>query len=327
MISIARGARPSIKVFSRKTVKALDGSKVTKFEQELEKATRFFTNPENFADETKLTRESFSFEVYRDPEVQDALGRIFGTKCAYCETDFGAVTPKDIEHFRPKSEITTSDGTLAPGYYWLAGEWDNLLVSCPDCNRNRAHEMPGETEKVTLGKQAQFPLSTEQHRVREKGSLVREEAVRLLLNPCLDKPEEHLTFDTKGLVHARVVKGVTSPMGDKSITVYALQRKPLVERRLRILNSFRLLFDQLNQLVKNQNELTRLGASQSVVEGNLVQIGKVRDGMQAMVAPKSEYLAMLRGWIDAAHGAGECERLLQFGIDLRDLIGNTNINH
>ena len=49
-------------------------------------------------------------------------------------------------------------------------------------------------------------------------------------------------------------------MGTMSITVYALQRKLLVESRLKVMNAFRLLFEQLNHLVTNQNDLKTLGA-------------------------------------------------------------------
>jgi uncharacterized protein (TIGR02646 family) len=171
VIAIPRGPRPAtLKVYSNKSVKALDGvTQVTKAEQELEKAVAFFTDPARFLNEQKLTTDTFTFAVYKDPEIQDQLEAIFGTKCAYCETDFGAVTPKDIEHFRPKSEITVAadQDALVPGYYWLAGEWSNLLVSCPDCNRGRKHEVPGQPKKVLLGKKTQFPLSDEQQRARK----------------------------------------------------------------------------------------------------------------------------------------------------------------
>jgi uncharacterized protein (TIGR02646 family) len=322
VIRIERGpCPPAMKVYTRKTVKAFDGRKVTKAEQEMEKAVAFFTNSQHFNNEQKLTTETFDFAVYKDPEVREQLGAIFGTKCVYCETDFGAVTPKDIEHFRPKSEITTANGTLVPGYFWLAGEWDNLLVSCPDCNRKRVHEMPGEPEKVTLGKQTHFPLADERHRARDRAPLTHEETVRLLLHPCVDHPENHLSFDEKGLIHPRAdAGGVESAMGTKSILVYALQRKPLVERRLKVLNEFRLLFNQLNFLLKNHNNLKALGAPASDVADNLAQIGTVKAAMWGMLTPKAEYLAMLRGWIRTVKATNQCERLEQFGIDIGALI-------
>jgi uncharacterized protein (TIGR02646 family) len=322
VIKVSRGPRPAVGVYTAKSVKAMDGvTKVTKANQELERAIAFFTDPARYNNEQKLTKDSFTFAVYKDPDIQEQLGTIFGTKCAYCETNFGAVTPKDIEHFRPKSEISAGAATLVPGYFWLAGEWDNLLVSCPDCNRRRKHEVPGQAEKATLGKETQFPLADEQRRARNRASLTAEESVRLLLNPCTDQPEDHLTFDQQGLVHPRPdVQGVDSAMGTMSITVYALQRKLLVESRLRVLNAFRLLFEQLNHLVKSQNDLKTLGAPASMLAHNLTQIANVKDGMLAMLGSKAPYLAMLREWIRVAKRNGDCALLEQFGIDLTALI-------
>jgi uncharacterized protein (TIGR02646 family) len=323
VIKINRGPQPAgLKVFTSKSVKALDGvTKVTKAAQELEKAIAFFTDPNRFSNERKLTTDTFTFAVYKDPEIQEELAKIFGTKCAYCETDFGAVTPKDIEHFRPKSEISAGDTTLVPGYFWLAGEWDNLLVSCPDCNRGRKHEVPGQPKKVTLGKETQFPLSAEQHRARNRAPLANEEAVRLIINPCTDQPEAHLTFDDMGLIHSRSDgNGGVSQMGTMSIAVYALQRKPLVENRLKELNRFRGLFDNLNFLVRNHNTLKTLNAPAADLNDNAAQIVKVKNAMVEMLGPKAPYLAMLREWIRRAKANGECALLEQFGIDLTTLI-------
>jgi hypothetical protein len=77
-------------------------------------------------------------------------------KCGYCEVRVIAGFPGDIEHFRPKGELwALSDnpdewGDQRPssasvegrkhnvvsdlGYWWLAYEWDNWLLSCSACN-------------------------------------------------------------------------------------------------------------------------------------------------------------------------------------------------
>lgn len=323
MIKCDRGALPAtIKVYAVKSVKALDGvTKVTRAEQELEKAVAFFSNPANYAGEAKLTKETFPFAVYKDPELVAVLEAAFGNKCVYCESDFGHVTPKDIEHFRPKSEISADAATLRPGYYWLAGDWDNLLVSCPDCNRARKHSVPGQPKRVKLGKETQFPLSDEKHRARNRMPIGSEEGARLLLNPCVDQPADHLTFDNQALVHSRPdAAGHPSPMGTVSIAVYALQRKGLVEKRLEVLNSFRHEFDQLNYLVKNHNTLKGLGASAGVLAANAAQIRAVKDEIRSMLDGKAQYLAMLGGWIRQAQRKGGCALLEQFGINLTKLI-------
>lgn len=323
MIKIDRGPAPmAIKVYTTKSFKALDGvTMVTKAEQEIEKAIAFFTDSKNYAKEVKLTKKTFSFSVYKNPELVAALEDIFGTKCAYCESCFAHVTPKDIEHFRPKSEINTGAGTLRPGYFWLACEWDNLLVSCPDCNRSRNHEVPGQAKKAKLGKETQFPLADEARRVRSQGPHVSEDDVRLLLNPCIDQPEEHLTFDEQGLIRARAdAHGNPSQKGAVSITVYALQRKALVEERLRVLNQLRFALTQMGHLVKIHNTLNSLGARAEELDDNANQIRVVKDQLHAMFEQDAPYLAMLREWIQVSRRRGDFENLLQFGIDPIDLI-------
>lgn len=323
MIKLDRGPAPAaIKVYAKKTVKALDGvTKVTKAYQELEKAVAFFTDRNNYENNVKKTKVKFTFAVYKDTELAAAMEAAMGRKCAYCESDFAHVMPKDIEHYRPKSEITSGDTTLQPGYYWLAGEWENLLVSCADCNRARNHEVPDQPKKIKLGKETQFPLSDEQRRVRARGPLDPEDTVRLLLNPCVDEPADHLTFDEKGLIHARPdANGNESMLGTTSIAVYALQRKELVEKRLETVNSFRHEFQQLAYLVANHNTLKSLGASTAQLDANIDQIRNVKKKMQSMLAANASYLAMLREWIGAAKRRGDFALLEQFGIDLTKLI-------
>jgi uncharacterized protein (TIGR02646 family) len=322
VIKLDRGPAPAgINVYAKKTAKRLDGTRITKAQKELEKAIAFFTDANNFANDVKKTEAKFTFAVYKDPELAAAMEAAMGRKCAYCESDFAHVMPKDIEHFRPKSEIRAGDTTLQPGYYWLAGEWENLLVSCADCNRARNHEVPGQPKKVKLGKETQFPLSDEQRRVRAHGATDPEDSVRLLLDPCVDNPGEHLTFDEGGLIHSRPdANGNESARGTTSIAVYALQRKELVEKRLQSLNAFRHQFDQLNYLATNHNTLIGLGASAAQLDANSTQIRAVQKEMKTMLDSNAPYLAMLGEWIRTAKQRGDCTLLEQFGIDLTKLI-------
>jgi uncharacterized protein (TIGR02646 family) len=323
MIKIDRGPVPnSIKVYATKNVKALDGvTLITKAEREIELSLAFHTNPTNYLNEVKLTKNCFDFKIYKNKELTEELERFFGKKCAYCESRFAHITPKDIEHFRPKSEIKTDNGVLRPGYFWLACEWENLLISCPDCNRARSHEVPGQPVKITLGKATQFPLSDERKRIRSRGSLTTEEAVRLLINPCIDEPMEHLTFDDQGLIRPRVDdQGNHSQMGLTSINVYALQRKALVEERLRVIDQLKFQVKQLGALIRTHNKLTAFGASRIDLADNANQIREVRDNIKSMFVRDQPYLAMLREWIRIGNDQGHFNNLLQFGIDLTNII-------
>ncbi|HJZ96453.1 MAG TPA: hypothetical protein VKE70_08090, partial [Candidatus Solibacter sp.] len=249
MIHVHRDPNPpALDVFNKATVPAAKGKKISRAASELQKAIEFFADPANYKNNVKLCKKKFPFKVYKDPELAKELEKLFHSKCAYCESHFTHATPKEIEHFRPKSEIrTTNRKDLAPGYFWLAGAWTNLLISCTDCNRERKHEVPGQPKTVLLGKHTQFPLRSEKARVRKHSRDVSsEEAHRLLLDPCTDDPEQHLTFDEQGLIHPR--NG--SDMGLTSIAVYALQRKPLVEERLGVLNGIIFQLEQLRIAVR-----------------------------------------------------------------------------
>jgi uncharacterized protein (TIGR02646 family) len=314
---------PQLDVFTKQTVRARDGSRVTRAQSELARAIEFFTNRKHFRRNRKLTNKSFGFAVYQDRELRKALETMFGSKCAYCESRVAHVLPRDVEHFRPKSEIgERAPNTIAPGYFWLAGEWTNLLVSCIDCNRARAHEVPGQPAKLRLGKHTQFPLRDESARVRShKISVAAEEPVRLLLDPCADDPEQHLTFDDEGLVRPRLNSaGQPSDMGEVSIYVYALQRKELVEERKRVLNDVIKQIDALRGLVRTLGALKRTKAAKRDREDQLQQIQAAKARLASMTAQDAEFAAMVRDYIRRTRDAGGFDDLRKNGIDLGDLL-------
>src|SRR5580658_3529436 len=69
-------------------------------------------------------------QVYKD--YKPYLEWLFNHRCSFCECSI-LRNPGDVEHYRPKSEV--DDDKSHPGYYWLAFDIDNLLLSCEDCNR------------------------------------------------------------------------------------------------------------------------------------------------------------------------------------------------
>ncbi len=209
------------------------------------------------------------------------------------------------------------DSVIAPGYYWLAGDWSNLLVSCVDCNRARSHLVPGQPKKIKIGKHTQFPLSDESIRVRLHSlDVAAEEPHRLLLHPCIDRPEEHLTYDSNGLIFPRIhgdQKAVTS------IFVYALQRKPLVEERKRVLNDLELKLDLLKLLAVELNSMDGTTPT-SIRQGKLDQIGLQMKGICLMFANTAPYLGMLRDYIRRNLLAGTFEDIRNAHIDLGRLL-------
>lgn len=316
MIHVSRKPDPpDIPVFTR--VKKKENK--TAAELEREAAIAFFSNPANYQGESKVTTQKFGFSVYKNGELARELEAVFGGKCAYCESRFAHVTPKDVEHFRPKSEIAIGPGkSLMPGYYWLAGDWRNLLVSCVDCNRARNHLVPGQADQLLLGKETQFPLSEEGKRVRShEKAIADEEAFRLLLNPCEDDPELHLAYDDDALIHPRTTEqGVPSAMAEASICVYALQRKELVEERLLVLRQ--LMFNFVTLSVAARRCLKAVQSpipDPQAIADEKAEFTRLKSNLKEAFKPSAPYVGMARDYVRRTQAAHGFDDLIQFGIN------------
>lgn len=192
---------------------------------------------EFYADEKNLG-EPFKFTAYTDSTVKDALIKLFEGRCAYCECVVTVAYFGDIEHFRPKGEVVTIDKngkrqTIKPGYYWLAADWNNLLLSCKHCNSPKEQTLPNGEKKVQ-GKHNFFPLADDKKRLKKHtDDLKKEEALRLLINPCNDPDTEtYFKFDDEGVIIPVAENTVLQKQkAQTSIDIYALQRVELVLAR------------------------------------------------------------------------------------------------
>jgi uncharacterized protein (TIGR02646 family) len=132
--------------------------------------------------EIAVVRKPLSKEFkshWGDAEVRDALWRMQNHKCCYCERKRERNRESDVEHFRPKAEVTDAAPTHK-GYWWLAYHWENLFFSCRYCNQEH--------------KLNYFPVRDEAKRaLSEINSLTEEDA--FLINPTEKDPEEHIGFD------------------------------------------------------------------------------------------------------------------------------------
>lgn len=163
------------------------------------------------------------------------INKIFHDKCAYCEGRTKAQNPLDVEHYRPKMAVTDDRRPLPDhdGYYWLAYEWFNLILSCRNCNSN--HSSSDKGKKVT------HPGKFNEFRVRGSRTVepsadpdawrdeLRSEQP-LLLNPYDgdDDPAKHIAFDENGVPYPKD----GSERGRETIKVCHLYRIELVEARL-----------------------------------------------------------------------------------------------
>jgi hypothetical protein len=191
-------------------------------------------------------RTTFEFKIYKDDGIRAKLEDLFHGKCAYCESYYAGVHPVDVEHWRPKAEVTPEPwegNERLPGYWFLASDWDNLLPSCIDCNRARSQKDVSDRLGL-LGKANRFPIEPGLRRASTKADLESERP--LLLNPCRDDPAEHLQCDPADPAIVRARGG--SLKGQQSIDVYGLNRAGLAVARRERLTKIRLHLYQLRML-------------------------------------------------------------------------------
>lgn len=245
--------------------------------KEYQAAATFFGVPE---DEREQRR--FAFKLYKHAAVREALNELFHGKCAYCEIKYGAIVPVDVEHYRPKAGV--SESSKHPGYWWLAGAWDNLLTTCIDCNRSRVQVGGTKEDRLAVGgKGNRFPLVDEEKRAFKPGEEEREEP--LLLNPCTDRPAEHLVFHASGEVFSDTPKGKTT------IAVLGLNRPQLVRNRAEAVKRVLALLRKIESLVRVPVRDLPPGEHRSEIEKRLAQYFAE---LRRLMEPEQEFAGLNR---------------------------------
>jgi uncharacterized protein (TIGR02646 family) len=162
------------------------------------------------------------------PDVRGALYAMHGRVCGYCGADVSEAG-NDVEHFRPKSNVL--DDKTHGGYWWLAYEFSNYLLSCVVCNqRYKVDRFPMQQGAIHVRYQDRQNLATEQ---------------RVLLDPTCDMIENYVTVDWSkpaGKLEPRA--GLTSAEGARVVQVLdffrvnrrAAQRKKRAEIQRHVIN-------------------------------------------------------------------------------------------
>jgi len=161
-------------------------------------------------------------------------------KCGYCDTYISSYG--DMEHYRPKSvvEDIKNEGieknnlhnvkgrafkkSCKYGYWWLAYEWSNYLLSCPLCNQpwKRALFPISKERPINMDSQSAYPHLSPQPSVLETA---------LLLNPFDNMNiSDHITFDQYGSIAAYNF----SEYGKQTIRTCGLDRNSLNQQRIRL---------------------------------------------------------------------------------------------
>ena len=157
-------------------------------------------------------KNKHSFSGYNAEDVKKKLSTIYHDKCAYCESKRHNAKMQ-VEHYRPKKEVTGNSHT---GYYWLAYEWTNLLLSCPDCNDQAA-----KGNHFPIAKNRQLFTENKNDWNANTNILLSEEPY--LLHPEIDIPEDHLIYNFA----AKLIEKDNSKRGQKTIEICKLNRDTL----------------------------------------------------------------------------------------------------
>ncbi len=206
MIHVELGAAPS-------TLRSAE------FQRSRKELKEFFAVP---VAERKRLR--FNFESVSRYRVVAALRKAFLGKCAYCETLIEETSPGQLDSFRPRQRAVGLDGKIDEDHYWwLAYEWANLRAACVTCNRLKASRFPVDGPRA-------LPRTTGRELEKEN---------RLLLDPCIDLPEEQLLFNDQGQVASSTLKGRTT------IDVMGLNREDLVLQRRKALEEVQADWQEL----------------------------------------------------------------------------------
>lgn len=151
-------------------------------------------------------------------------------KCCYCERRRDQSRESDVEHFRPKSQV---EGIPEhKGYWWLAYEWENLLIACKNCNESY--------------KKAHFPLEDESKRAYNRDDSIQKEQP-LLINPLEENPSQFIEYDLPEKDKPIMIKAIgRCRRGEKTIELTGINSKEVMEERaahFSNLNDYRLALD------------------------------------------------------------------------------------
>lgn len=238
------------------------------------------------------------FTQYKSYEVATALDLLFHGKCAYCESHVGPPSDEEIEHYRPKGGVTEDDDHN--GYWWLASDWNNLLLSCTHCNQGRKQHIitPDMDERdylalvsapprTLVGKQNQFPVGGS--RARHPGDDLAGEDP-LLIDPTGRDPAPSFAWcNPKDLSIVLAAQSGTGedPHGTATIAICALNRWKLVRARTTLLQQLRLFRDSIfKQLEKDDSPAGVARAMDSV------------DLMRSFAEPDHAFSAMAHHYVE-----------------------------
>lgn len=172
---------------------------------------------------------------YKLKDVKHSLVHLYDSRCAYC----GCYYPQEmleVEHYRPKNHYQPDNQKKINehqnhnGYYWLSLSWDNLLLSCRNCNGSKSSifDIEDKDNRATYSEEAHKEWSL----IHKLSGLYDDQEKPLLINPEKEDPIPHFSFSKNGHVKWLTEKG------KNTLNVCNLDRDDLVEKRAEIIEDF-----------------------------------------------------------------------------------------
>ena len=192
----------------------------------IEKMEEFFVSKSR-----SQKRYDWPFNKEIDTEIKKYLHEVFHGKCGYCETKIESLELGTINRYRPNNGVRDKNEFHEDLYWWLTFEWDNLIYCCKECNQFKGNYFP------IKGRRA----------LNENDDYENEH--RMLLNPYLDEPGNHLnyTHSVSGYIDA------LTDEGNQSIELLRLNRTNLVEGRKKARNEIINAVQYLSHEEQRQN--------------------------------------------------------------------------
>lgn len=213
-------------------------------------------NPNTFLIAGKQFNADFGSEKFRLKLIS-----LQGNKCCYCEKP---IDNGQIEHYRPKAAYQEKRNSrlIRPGYYWLAYDWDNFLISCGECNQ--------AGRKGNL-----FPIYSQKSRAKKKSDGLKKEKP-VIINPAKEDPSKFISF------HLSVPIGVDkNGRGKENILLFDLKNRP-------DLKSAR---EDILDLYITKKDIASLKRATGII--TLAKIDEAKDFIKKRLNPKLPFSGML----------------------------------
>jgi hypothetical protein len=218
-------------------------------------------------------RELWKTAKHKEALVGDLLSL---TKCAWCERHREWRRELNVEHYRPKAEVTRWEGSpplvsnepprqvpVSSGYWWLAFDWNNYSLACDPCNQRWKRNL--------------FPVRGSR---APYGEGMEAQEIALLVNPMSSfRTADHFSWTDLGIMNAE------SDRGEATIITCGLNRADLVALRARTARNVCDEIERLRRMLRSREA-----------------IGRHLQVLRELCAPASEFAGMNRWWVERKSG-------------------------